>query len=98
MIPHYSYPLGYIQILGFLGHAAVRVHVTLNYAANVFLVNDINYSSYKDGLPYSYYGGYATSSPVVLSIPSTGNWYLIVDNGGDSMSGIFCSVSTETIG
>lgn len=98
MTPHYSYPLGHIQILGFLGHAAVRVHVTLNYAANVFLVDDINYSLYEKGLSYSYYGGHATSSPVVLSIPSSGNWYLVVDNGGGSMDGISCRVSTETIG
>lgn len=98
MIPHYSYPLGYVQILGWSGHAAVRVHVSLNYSANVFLVDDINYSSYKNGLSYNYYGGHATSSPVIISVPRTGNWYLVVDNGGDSMDGISCSVTTQTIG
>lgn len=98
MIPHYAYPLGYIGILGWSGHAAVRVRVTLNYAANVFLVDELGYSFYKSGMSYSYYGGYATSSPVILSIPRSGTWYLVVDNGGDKMGSISCSVTTETIG
>ena len=98
MIPHYSYSLGYVSILGWTGHAGVIVHVSLNYSANVFLVDDINYSNYKMGLPYTYYGGHATSSPVVLSVPRSGDWYVIVDNGGDDMGGINCSVSVQTIG
>lgn len=98
MIPHYSYPLGHIQILGFFGHAAVRVHVSLNYSANVFLVDEFNYSYYKEGQRYSYYGGHATTSPVILNVPKTGDWYLVVDNGGADMGNINCNVSVETIG
>ena len=31
MIPHYTYSLGYISILGWAGHAGVRVKVSLNH-------------------------------------------------------------------
>ena len=51
-------------------------------AANVFLVDYSNFQSYKSGRQYRYYGGHATRSPVRLSIPSSGHWYLVIDLGG----------------
>ena len=59
------------------------VEVTLSgTAANVFLVDYSNFQSYKSGRRYRYYGGHATRSPVRLSIPSSGHWYLVIDLGG----------------
>ena len=97
MRPHYSYNLGMYTIGGWSATAAVRVIVHLNYAANVLLLDAYNYNNYRAGMPYSYYGGYAKSSPVTLSIPSSGVWTLVVDNGGDPMGNIQASVSTEKI-
>jgi len=51
-------------------------------AANVFLVDYSNFQSYKAGRRYKYYGGQATRSPVRLSIPRSGHWYLVIDLGG----------------
>lgn len=51
-------------------------------AANVFLVDSSNFSSYKAGRRFNYYGGQATKSPVRLTIPNSGHWYLVIDLGG----------------
>lgn len=59
------------------------VEVTLSgNAANVFLVDSSNFSSYKAGRRYRYFGGYARRSPVRLQIPRSGHWYLVIDLGG----------------
>lgn len=59
------------------------VEVTLQgNAANVFLVDSSNFSSYKAGRRYRYYGGHATRSPVRLTVPNSGHWYLVIDYGG----------------
>ncbi|PKN64108.1 MAG: DUF1883 domain-containing protein [Deltaproteobacteria bacterium HGW-Deltaproteobacteria-15] len=63
------------------------VEVTLSgNAANVFLVDSSNFSSYKSGRRYTYYGGNARRSPVRLPIPRSGHWYLVIDLGGYSGS------------
>lgn len=63
--------------------AGETVQVTLSgNSANVFLVDSANFSSYKQGRQYRYYGGHATRSPVNLQIPSSGHWYLVIDMGG----------------
>jgi len=51
-------------------------------AANVFLVDSSNFSSYKAGRRYKYFGGHAKRSPVRLKIPHSGHWYLVIDLGG----------------
>jgi hypothetical protein len=56
--------------------------VTLDRAANVLLMDSSNYDSYKQGRKYRYYGGYATKSPVRLSVPKHGHWHVVVDLGG----------------
>jgi hypothetical protein len=63
------------------------VEVTLSgNAANVFLVDSSNFSSYKAGRRYTYYGGHTVKSPVRLQVPSSGRWYLVIDIGGYSGS------------
>lgn len=60
------------------------VEVTLDKQANVRLLDDSNYSSYRQGNKHRYYGGRATKSPVRLSPPHAGHWHLIVDLGGNA--------------
>jgi Domain of unknown function (DUF1883)/TIR domain len=63
--------------------AGTRVKVTLSgSAANVFLVDSSNYSNYRTGRDFRYTGGMFTQSPVILTVPSPGHWYGIVDLRG----------------
>jgi hypothetical protein len=59
------------------------VEVTLaGNAANVLLLDDANFQNYQQGKPYSYYGGYARTSPFCIQAPGPGRWHLVVDLGG----------------
>jgi hypothetical protein len=62
------------------GDLTVEVH--LRYAADVFLVNEINYQKYTSGQSFDYFGGHYTKSPVTISVHGAGRWYLIVNGGG----------------
>lgn len=60
-----------------------RVQVTLaGNAANVRLMDSSNYSSYKAGRSHRYAGGLVKKSPIVLGVPNSGHWYLVVDMQG----------------
>jgi hypothetical protein len=41
-----------------------------------------NYSNYKNGRRHNYYGGLAKRSPIVLTIPRSGHWYVTIDLAG----------------
>lgn len=69
--------------------------VTLNKAANAFLVNAQGYQNYLNGNDFKYYGGYAANSPYYIFIPSSNHWYLIVDNGDGPIAGITSSVKVK---
>jgi hypothetical protein len=56
--------------------------VKLDNQANVMLLDDINFSAYKQGRSFKYYGGWACHSPVRLSPPHSGHWHVIIDLGG----------------
>lgn len=59
------------------------VEVTLaGNAANVLLLDPANFQNYQQGKPYSYYGGYARTSPFRIPTPRAGRWHLVVDLGG----------------
>ncbi len=60
------------------------IEVTLSSQANVRLMDSSNYSSFRAGRAYRYYGGLAKVSPAILHAPSSGNWYVVVDLGGYS--------------
>jgi hypothetical protein len=66
----------------FTGGSETVALVTLDGQANVLLVDDINFSSYRQGRSFSYYGGWASRSPVRLSPPHHGHWHVVVDLGG----------------
>jgi len=51
-------------------------------AANVLLLDDPNYDSYRSGQRFRYHGGYFNRSPVVLRTPTSGRWHVVVDLGG----------------
>ncbi len=51
-------------------------------AANVRLMDSSNFNNYKNGRRHSYYGGLAKRSPIVLTIPSSGHWYITIDLAG----------------
>lgn len=71
---HLHYPVN-------IGAGSV-VEVTLDHAANVMLLDDMNYRSYVNGQQYRYYGGHATQTPVRLLAPYPGQWHVVVDLGG----------------
>lgn len=58
------------------------MEVQLSAAANVRLMDSTNYSNYKNGRRYRYYGGYVTRSPYRITVPNSGHWYLTIDFGG----------------
>ena len=60
-----------------------RIQVSLQgNAANVRLMDSSNYSSYRSGRRHRYYGGLAKRSPIVLTVPSSGHWYITIDLAG----------------
>ncbi len=48
-------------------------------SANVRLMDSSNFQSYKNGQNHRYTGGLAQRSPVHLTIPHSGHWYVAVD-------------------
>lgn len=60
----------------------LSVEVQLNYAADVFLVDEINYQRYCSNKQFEYFGGHFKKTPVRISVKGTGRWYLIVKGGG----------------
>ena len=58
------------------------VEVTLTSGANVRLMDNSNFNSYKNGRKHRYTGGLAKKTPVRLQIPSTGNWHVAIDMQG----------------
>jgi hypothetical protein len=67
-----------------LGHldAGAVVVVTLTGGANVRLMDNSNFSSYRNGRVYQGFGGLAKRSPVRLDIPHAGHWHVAVDMQG----------------
>jgi hypothetical protein len=51
-------------------------------AANVQLLDSINFNNYRNGRNYRYIGGLAKQSPVRLQIPRSGHWHVAVDLRG----------------
>lgn len=56
------------------------IEVTLSgSAANVRLMDSMNLSRYKRSADYKCAGGFVRKSPIQMTIPSTGHWYVVVD-------------------
>lgn len=68
--------------LGYQSDGTV-IEVTLSgNAANVRLLDNANFQSYKSGRRHQYYGGLTKSSPVRLEIPCSGYWHVTIDLQG----------------
>lgn len=60
------------------------VVVNCSHQCNVQLMDDTNYSNYKSGRGFKYYGGFYKMLPARISAPYTGNWNIVIDLGGGS--------------
>lgn len=58
------------------------VVVQLDRAANVRLLDSINFGRYRRRQRHQYFGGFATVSPFRVVVPHDGDWHLVVDLGG----------------
>lgn len=69
-------------------HSAVQagpraaVQVTLDKAARVLVMDSLNYSAYRSGGRFRYYGGWARVSPCRIAPPHNGQWHVVVDLEG----------------
>lgn len=88
---HICHDIGFQMTVG----SNVVAEVTLNQAAYVYLVNAQGYQNYLSGGDFSYRGGYTTTSPYRIKIPSSNRWYVIVDNGSEPVTGITSSVKVK---
>jgi hypothetical protein len=69
--------------LGLL-HSGAAVTIQLKAQANVRLMTNHDYTKFKTGAAYKYYGGLATKSPTVLRVPTQDRWVVVIDLGGRS--------------
>ncbi len=58
------------------------IRVELDTQANVLLMDDLNFRSYRSGRSYRYFGGLVKRSPATLVPPHSGHWNVVVDMGG----------------
>lgn len=58
------------------------VEVRLDKQANVRLLDGPNFQRYRGRQQYTFYGGLATVSPVMLWAPHAGHWHVVIDRGG----------------
>lgn len=49
---------------------------------NFMLTDDSNFSSYKRGGQFRYYGGHFKLFPARIAVPHAGNWNVTIDLGG----------------
>jgi hypothetical protein len=50
-------------------------------AANVLVMDEGNFQSFRSGRADRYYGGYYNQSPIIIRVPS-GRWHVVVHLGG----------------
>lgn len=58
------------------------IMITIDHAANVQLLDDCNFASYRSARNFRYFGGFYRESPVVLRPPHAGHWHVAIDLGG----------------
>jgi hypothetical protein len=54
------------------------VEVTISAAANVVLLDGSNYSAFQAGRQHRYHGGLFRQSPIPLTIPNDGHWWIVI--------------------
>ncbi len=58
------------------------VVVDCSHQSNILLMDDSNFSKYKNGNEYRHFGGFYDMLPARISVPHTGNWNITIDLGG----------------
>jgi curved DNA-binding protein CbpA len=56
-----------------------RLQVFLNQSASLLLLDDFNFACYRTDSSFQYLGGLARSSPVILTVPFSGRWHLVIE-------------------
>lgn len=54
------------------------VSVQCSHQINVLVMDDINYSNYKNGRRCQYYGGFYKRLPAQIVVPHTGYWNVVL--------------------
>ncbi|AKJ41821.1 Domain of uncharacterised function (DUF1883) [Pragia fontium] len=54
------------------------VSVQSSHQINVLLLDDINFSYYKTGRKFNYFGGFYKRFPVNVSVPNSGHWNVVL--------------------
>ncbi len=62
------------------------VRVDCDTQCNVMLTDDTNFSRFRRGESFRYFGGHYKRFPVTLTPPHAGNWNVTIDLGGGSAS------------
>jgi hypothetical protein len=68
--------------LGQLAQGDVVEVLLAGSAANVRLMDSLNFSSYRDGRAHRYVGGLLKQSPTRLRVVNPGHWHVTVDMTG----------------
>ena len=59
------------------------VEITLTAAANVRMMDAMNYDLFKNKQQHKYFGGFVTVSPYRMAIPWDGHWVVLIDASSD---------------
>jgi hypothetical protein len=71
--------MGYLKFPLNYQSAGVTVEVTISgVESDVLLMDSSNLSSFERGGRVNYYGGHYKSSPVRLTVPTSGTWTVVV--------------------
>lgn len=55
------------------------LELTCDSSCNVLLTDDLNFSLYKKGEIFQYYGGHFTDFPARVAAPMSGEWNITID-------------------
>jgi len=81
--------------LGQVGAGTV-VEFRLDHRAFVRLLDSANFSAYRNGGRFTFYGGEAVKSPARESVPHAGHWHAVVDLNGNPGS-VRASINVLTL-
>ncbi len=62
------------------------VVVDCSHQCNIMIMTDSNFSNYKRGNGFQYYGGHYSRLPAQILVPNNGAWNIVLDLGGGSAS------------
>jgi hypothetical protein len=60
----------------------VQLNVALDRAANVRVMDRVNFQLFRSGRPHWYFGGFVKQSPAKVQVPHNGRWHVVIDLGG----------------